>query len=357
MPSAKKVKWAQLRVGVMAIGAMIVLAVLIFLLTGTKKLFARKAVLHTYLDDAAALAVGAPVRLNGIIVGDVVKVELSGSKTPRRAVRIDLSVDSSTLSTIPVDSEATITAENVLGTKYINIRMGHRSEVIKDGGEIPSKDVSEFDEVVQSGYDVMVAARSLLKRIDGIVSEMEKGKGTIGKLLVDEEFYSKLTGTVAETQKVAAAVSSGKGTIGRLLYDESLYNDFRGSVQRFDSLLADIQAGQGTAGKFIKDPALYDEARQTVAELRRLAEDLNAGKGTAGKLLKDEKLHQQIQSTIAKLEDTMDKINSGQGTLGQLMVNPNLYESLDGVSREMNGLLKDFRANPKKFLRIKLALF
>ena len=47
----------------------------------------------------------------------------------------------------------------------------------------------------------------------------------------------------------------------------------------------------------------------------------------------------------------------GQGTLGQLLVNPQLYESLDGTTREMQGLFKDFRANPKKFLRIKLGIF
>jgi phospholipid/cholesterol/gamma-HCH transport system substrate-binding protein len=58
-----------------------------------------------------------------------------------------------------------------------------------------------------------------------------------------------------------------------------------------------------------------------------------------------------------KLDSILDKINSGQGTIGQLLVNPQLYESLDGTTREMQGLLKDFRANPKKFLRIKLGLF
>ena len=53
----------------------------------------------------------------------------------------------------------------------------------------------------------------------------------------------------------------------------------------------------------------------------------------------------------------MDKMNSGQGTLGQLAVNPQLYEGLNGVTREVQGLIKDMHANPKKFLRIKLALF
>jgi phospholipid/cholesterol/gamma-HCH transport system substrate-binding protein len=53
----------------------------------------------------------------------------------------------------------------------------------------------------------------------------------------------------------------------------------------------------------------------------------------------------------------IDKMNSGQGTVGQLLVNPQLYDNLNGTSRELTGLLKDFRANPKKFLRIKLSIF
>ena len=60
---------------------------------------------------------------------------------------------------------------------------------------------------------------------------------------------------------------------------------------------------------------------------------------------------------LGKVDTTIDKLNSGQGTLGQLMVNPQLYDSLKGVTNEMNALLKDVRANPKKFLRIKLAVF
>ena len=53
----------------------------------------------------------------------------------------------------------------------------------------------------------------------------------------------------------------------------------------------------------------------------------------------------------------LDKINRGDGTLGQLLNNPALYESLDGTTREVRALLKDFRANPKKFLTIQLKIF
>ncbi len=357
MPSAKKVKWAQLRVGLMTLVAMALLGVLVFLLTGTEKLFVPRAVIYTYLDDSAALARGAPVRLNGYQIGSVTDVSLSGEKAPRRIIRVQMSVEAALLPAIPVDSEAGVSAENVLGTKYINIKQGVSPQTVPNGGEVPSKDVSEFDEVVQSGYDVMVAARALLKRVDGVVTELEKGRGTIGQLLVDKTLYERLNSAVSEVQKVAAAVSSGEGTVGRLLQDETLYHDLRSAVRRLDALVTSIQNGEGTAGKLIRDPALYDDARKTLSELRRTAEDLNAGKGTAGKLLKDDQLHKQIQDLIVRLDDTMVKINSGQGTLGQLLVNPSLYESLSGASGEMRDLMKDFRANPKKFLSIRLGLF
>jgi phospholipid/cholesterol/gamma-HCH transport system substrate-binding protein len=357
MPSAKKVSWAKLKVGIMAIAAMIILGVLIFYLTGSKKFFANPAILYTYMDDSAALAKGSPVRLNGFLIGNVRSVELSGSTKPQRIVRVEMGVEQDKLRAIPVDSVAAISAENVLGTKFINIRMGRSSTVVKSGAEIPSLDTREFDEVVASGYNVMVSAQGLLKRLDTIISLVESGKGTIGKFLVDDEFYTRLTATIAETQKVAEAVGSGRGTIGRLLYDERLYEELRSSVARIDTLLQDVQEGKGTAGKMIRDPALYDDARKSVAELRHILEDVNAGKGTAGKLLKDEQLHRQLSSTIARLDTTLEKLNSGQGTLGQLLVNPQLYESLNGATQEMNAFMKDFRANPKKFLRIKLGLF
>jgi phospholipid/cholesterol/gamma-HCH transport system substrate-binding protein len=91
--------------------------------------------------------------------------------------------------------------------------------------------------------------------------------------------------------------------------------------------------------------------------MRKLTQELNAGKGTAGKLLKDDQLYKQFTELAAKLDTTIDRINSGQGTLGQLLVNPQMYEAMNGAMREFQSLAKDVRANPKKFLRIKLAIF
>jgi phospholipid/cholesterol/gamma-HCH transport system substrate-binding protein len=94
-----------------------------------------------------------------------------------------------------------------------------------------------------------------------------------------------------------------------------------------------------------------------MGEIRTLIADVNAGKGTAGKLLKDETLYRRLDELVAKINGAVDKINAGQGTVGQLLVNPQLFEALTGATHEFQSLAKDMRANPKKFLTIRLTLF
>lgn len=357
MPAAHKVGWAQLRVGLMAVAALMITGLLIFLLTGTKKIWTEDATIYTFMDDSAALATGAPVRLNGILIGEVKRVELSGESAPQRIIKVEMEVEKAMLPQIPVDSVAAISAENVLGSKFINIKKGQSRTSVQPGGEVKSLDTREFEELVQQGYTLLGSLQVIVKRVDAIVGLIEAGKGSIGRLLVDEEMYNRLLAIAAETQKITRAMSTPQGTIGKLLYDDAVYNDIRAALGRVDSLLADLQSGQGTAGKLLKDDALYNDLRATVAEVRRIAADINAGKGTAGKLLKDETLHEQLRASLNKMDGILDKINSGQGTIGQLLVNPALYDSLNGATGEMQQLIREIKANPKKYLRIKLALF
>jgi len=352
-----KKRWAQLKVGLLAISALCILAVLVFLMTSSTGLFTKRSDVYTYLDDSAAIATGAPVRLNGITVGKVANVGLSGSSEPNRIVRVTLEVENRYFTSIPVDSQAAIAAENLLGTKYINIKKGRDAMTIQPGAEVKSLDTREFDDVVQQGYSTLASLNGIFKKLDGILDQLQAGNGTIGKLLSDDELYKKVVGIVDETHRVIASLDSQEGTLGKLMHDDSLYQDLRGTLARVDTLTDNIQKGDGTIGKLMKDPALYDETRSTIADVRQLLAGINQGQGTIGKLVKSDDLHNQLQATMGRLDTLLDKINSGQGTIGQLLVNPSLYQNLDSTTREINGLMKDFRANPKKFLRIKLAIF
>ncbi len=336
---------------------MAILAVLIFLITGNTNIFESQAMIYTYMADAAALTDGAPVNLDGIPVGKVKAIRLSGAKDPMRLVRIEMQIPEGQLKNIPNDSLASISAANVLGTKYINLKTGKSTTPVGPGQELPSLNSGEFQDLVQQGFSVLTSLQDTVQRVDRIVGLVESGKGSIGKLLVDETLYNNLLQILNQVKGLADTLNSDKGTIGILLNNRELYDNFRATLGRVDTMLQDLQNGQGTAGKLLKDDAVYNETKATIAGVHKLVDDLNAGKGTAGQLLKSDELSNQLKGTLSTLDSILDKVNSGQGTIGQLLVNQQMYDNLNGATRELHLLMKDFRANPKKFLRIKLAIF
>src|SRR5437588_1738692 len=138
MPDRSKVRWSQLKVGVIGLSAFAILAALIFLLTGSTGLFQKNAHLRTYMEDAFGIPDGATVRLNGITIGALNKLGLTGSRDPKRTVEFDMEVLARYLDQIPVDSVAGISAANLLGDKFINITKGSATAHVQDGAELRS---------------------------------------------------------------------------------------------------------------------------------------------------------------------------------------------------------------------------
>jgi phospholipid/cholesterol/gamma-HCH transport system substrate-binding protein len=364
MPQQTKARWAELRVGIMAIIALSLLGYLVFLLTGAGGFFERTSNVFTYMTDSSDLAEGAPVRLNGIVVGKVNKVALSGSNDPGRIIKIEMEIEDKFFPAIPDDSVAAIAAGNLLGTKYINITKGSSGQIVQKNGELKSASTAELTELFQQGNNALAALQDIIKKVDQLLTEVLSGQGTIGKLLVDSTLADKAVGLENEAQKLLSALNSNKGTIPKWLNDDTMDTEVRGTLGRINTLMDGLQQGQGTLGKILKDPAMYDDAQASIKDLRKamasiqkLIDGINAGEGTAGKLLKSDELHNELKTSLERTNALLDTINNGQGTIGMLMNNPSLYESLDGTAQELHGLMKDFRSNPKKFLTIKLVLF
>jgi phospholipid/cholesterol/gamma-HCH transport system substrate-binding protein len=365
MPSASKTHWAQLKVGIVAIVALAILAVLIVTMSGANPLFRKTETVYMYLDDSFAMSEGAtPVRLNGILIGKVKKIGLSGDTKPNRSVRIELALNQESLMDIPVDSTAKLAQQNLLGARYVNISRGKAAQRIQPGGEISTQDTKEIEDLFEQGSSTLGALQSILTRVERIVVEIEDGKGTIGKFIRDETLYNKLTDTVDEAKKLIEAINNPNSSLGKIINDDGLYNeaegtikDLRGTMAKVDQMVTAINDGQGTAGKMLHDTQLYDEATAAIGDLRETLRLVNQGDGTVNKLLTTDTLHVRFEETMSRLDAVLDKINTGDGTVGQLLNNPALYESLDGTAREFQGFMKDFRANPKKFLTIQLKLF
>lgn len=358
MPSQSQVKWAQLRVGITVIAAVTVLAVLIFLMTGSGGFLTPKITVHAFFDNASGIRVGAPVSLQGVTIGNVSGVRIVPShgltpvmvymKIPRR-----LAVD------IPSDSIASMTQAGVLGETFIDIdrTQAKATQVVGDGSEIQVRDHPDIQDVVRSSQTTIQNVDVLVRRIDRIVGFIESGQGSIGKLIYDQGLYNRLNATLNEVQGMVNMIANGKGTIGKLVASEELYNKANASVDKLDKIIDEIQQGKGTVGKLLKDPSLYDNANQTIGKVNSLMTDVNAGKGALGKFAKDEAFAAKLDNTLSRLNNIVTGLDNGEGSAGKLLKDPSVYNNVDQMLVETRNLVKAIRENPKKYLTIHFKLF
>jgi phospholipid/cholesterol/gamma-HCH transport system substrate-binding protein len=357
MADRTKVRWSQLKVGLLALAALFIAAALIFLLTSRQGLFTSYSELRTYLSDASGLQDGTPVRLNGITIGYLDRLQLTNSSNPRRAVELIMQVRTRYLPDIPTNSVIQVLSSNLLGDKFLNITKGTSPEHVVANAELPSIQTQDIPELMAGMSNLLGSFQTIVNRVDNLMAGVEQGKGTLGKFLNDPELYNRTVAIATQAQQLLTDARKGGGTISKLIYDPSLYDDLKAPLKRIDAILADLQTGKGTAGKLMYDTALYDEATDVGNQIKSLLANLQAGKGTAGMLLTNNQIGQRIDTLTGKLNTLIDKINSGQGTAGQFVDNPQLYQAMTGATRELQELTKDIRTNPKKFLSIRLKLF
>jgi len=358
VPSQQQIKWSQLKVGITVLVAAITLAVLIFAMSGTVSPFSHKIVLRAYFENAAGLVKGAPVRLSGVDIGNVDSVRIAHGGNPRTPVEVRMKVSKHGAADVHTDSRATLATAGVLGATFVDIDSSTaKGPQAHDGDVLPTTETPEIQDVIKSSQGTLDKLNVILGRVDDIVSSIQNGKGSVGKIINDPELYNRANATVAELQRLADQITSGKGSIGKLLYNDELYNKINDSVSKLNSMVDEINQGKGTAGKLIKDPALYNNLNEATAKLNALLSDINAGRGTLGKIAKDQEYAKKIDRITSNVDQLTTQLAAGEGSAGKLFKDPSLYNNADQMLVETRNLVKAIRENPKKYLTIHFKVF
>jgi phospholipid/cholesterol/gamma-HCH transport system substrate-binding protein len=359
VPSQKQLKWSQLKVGITVLVALTTLAVLIFLMSGTGGVFTEKIELKSYFDNASGLRVGAPVRLNGVDIGNVTTIQVVADHNKQLTpVEVVMKVNTKFHFGLHKDSKTLLSTAGVLGETYIDIDSSEAIQPeVQNGDILPSQNVPDFSDVVRAGQGTLQNMDALLKRFDRILAFVESGKGSVGKVIYDPTLYNRLSETVTEFQGLVNEIAAGKGTLGKLIADDAVYNKLNTTLDKLNTMVDDLNAGKGTAGKLFKDPALYNNANDAITNVKQLTEDINSGKGALGKLTKDPELAARLQNLVNKLSAISDRLDAGEGTAGKLLRDPSLYNNADQMLVESRELVKAIRQDPKKYLTIHLKVF
>jgi phospholipid/cholesterol/gamma-HCH transport system substrate-binding protein len=361
VPSQKQLRWAQLRVGLTVVFAAIVLAFLIFLMSGTTGFFTPTLRLFAYMGNAGGLRNGAPVRLQNVDIGNVEKIRIvnhhdaSGASTP---VQIVMKVNAKFRPFVHTDSQVLLSTSGVLGETFIDIDSTHaQGGVVTNNFELTSKEVPDIQDVVSASHSTLQNMNVLVKRLDNIVSAVEDQKGSVGTLIYDKQLYNNLNSSVAQVNGMLNDINNGRGSLGKLINDDTLYTRASATIDKLNTIADNIDSGHGTIGKLIQDPSLYDNANQTLAKANALMDGINRGEGGLGKFAKDKEFARKLDLLVTNLSTISQELQDGKGSAGKLLKDPALYTDLDHMMVESRNLVVAIRQDPKKYLSIKLHIF
>jgi phospholipid/cholesterol/gamma-HCH transport system substrate-binding protein len=399
-PTKKGTLLSQLKVGIFALAALATLGLLILNSTGDFNPFQKKIRFKARFATADGLRDGAQVQLAGVNIGKVESVRFLPPDSPENEkleaiFSVQTELDGTPITErIRTDSTAQLVATSVVGNdKMINITPGTvKGFPVSENHVLPSSAAISINQLTQTGSDLLGQVNKMVGPTIDILNKANRGEGTMGRLVNDEELYNSLNATVGEAkltmvkiQTLLDRVKAGDGTAGKLLNDPALYNNLNRTLSQLEGISTDLRAGRGTAGKFLTDEALYNDMRATMTDVKAsiarvnliaddvklMTKDLSEGKGTAGKFLKDEKIYDdavvalsRFNSTAEKLDLMIADIQGGKGTAGKFLTDETLYNNINQTTANVNQLsseatkmIYDFRQNPKKYLTIQFKLF
>lgn len=269
-------------------------------------------------DSIKEVKTGDEVRMAGVKIGSVAKTRLEHGRA-EAVLRIDTGI------VVRNDATATIAMAGLIGTNYISIDLGSpNAPALADNAEIRTRVTPDIN-------TIMAELGNLGQKLEGALGSFgaamngdgKSGGGLFQKLdhLVTEN-SDKISTTMTNLQQVSDKLNRGEGTLGKLINDPALHDQLLATV-------GDIRIAAADAKTFM-------------ANAQGIVDQVKSGKGTLGTLVYDEKAAADLKTTVANLKSVSDKLASGQGTLGKLINDDTMYNSaqatLKKADRALDGL-------------------
>jgi len=242
-------------------------------------IFTKSYGMDVKFDNVTGLIRGDKVYVQGVDVGRVNELSIQPDGV---LVNLTLKYDVR----LRKDYEIMVKPSSVLGGKYVSIHEGSRDAADLEAGaaivgQAPVDFLEEASEALASIRSVLDEGGAMenlsgtLANLKTITDGLVEGKGTIGKLLVEDQVYTDLKQVAADLKDVSGRLSRGEGTMGKLLSsDDTVYNDLKSTIASINDTMGKVSRGEGTLGKLVNDQALYDEIMKSLAEIRAMFDDL-----------------------------------------------------------------------------------
>ena len=300
----------EIKAGLIAILAIVGFIILFQFMKG-KSLFTTDNIFYAKFDNVEGLEASNPVSINGLKVGQVDQIipitEPDGKIHFVVKVTVDDNFEFSKRSTLEIFEPG------LMSGKEMRVNLAYGSPMAKDGDTLKGAfKLSMMNNISSQVGPVKDQLQIVLKRVDSLMMN--------ANAITDAQ----------NQQAIRALLSSLNRTV----------TSFESTSQQTNALLAN---NDPRIQKMLDNANLATvSAKTTIDKYGRVADEVDV---------------QKLNNTIDKLSLTADKLNgiisgiqNGEGSLGKLTKDEQLYNNLNESSANLNNLILDLKANPKRYL-------
>ncbi|AEB08750.1 MlaD family protein [Desulfobacca acetoxidans] len=266
--------------------------------------------LQARFTSVSGLAENGRVEIAGVEVGRIKAIHLSDGRA-----LVDLLLRPGL--DLRQDAQARIRTKGMLGEKYIELELGSPDNPALPAGGVISRTESavEFDQLLSKVPALLDDFRPILNDVRAVSQTLQRVIGTTEGETSLKEILENFNQASKSLSQVARGLERGEGTLGKLLKDDGLYREVQGVVREVQSAAKNLTAfsdklarGDGTIAKLVNDKGLYEQANQAITRLNRVAHKIDAAEGTLGKLVNDKSLYDDAKKAVKNVNQAMEGI-------------------------------------------------
>lgn len=316
----------------------------------------------TKFDNVSGLNVSTPVTVNGYQVGLVKELNYDYNTNK---ITVKMSLDKGLK--IPVGSSVQLSKE-LLGSSSLAIYLSKSTAFYKVGDEIPSAmQAGLLDKV---GSEIMPQVNEIMPHVNEIlnnVNSLLSNPALQGSVSQFDDIVSKINSSAKDLNVMLGNLSNlSQGLNGSV---PGVVDGIVGIEKNVDGTINDLHTNlntlTGNITEVVGDVKGFTGTLPSVTKsINSVAGNINTVTGSLNNKINElptqklDKTLEELNATLAELRELTaelkGKLNNNDSSLGLLLNDRQLYDNANGAVMSLDSLLNDLKANPKKYITIKV---
>ena len=258
-------------------------------------------------DQINGVQNASPIMMRGVKIGAVTGITFN----PTASDKVVLQFTINNKYDIPVDSEAKIFSNGLMGAKAVEIIYGKSNEYLVAGDTLRSSHDRDLMQVAGSELDFFK------QKFAQLTNDLSRTLNNVSTLIEQNEQHLNHT---------LSNVSSITTQMDQMLVAER--ENLATAIENFTTFAETLGANSDRIGNIMTDLEDFTHA------------------------LNEEQAGKKLGETIAELDTLLTQINQGEGSIGRLMKDPELYEHLNEASENLSALLADLKQYPGRYVHL-----